>query len=184
MDCDAKADVVVLASMAAGHVAHARRENGGWSVQFRSARFRRAARGGTRPGELTSAADVVDERYREGRPERGLTLGEAVLWRRAPTGLQHRRTADPVSASDEYASNTRPRRRARQRAYSIATATAHVPGSRARDPRERSDGSWSMRRWRRSRRETTRSRLRRDPRSRSQGFGSFPTPTGVILVVD
>jgi VWFA-related protein len=96
----AKADVVVLASDGSQVMSRSldvRTEDGPFSFEVPDS-------GGLPSGEyavrvkLTSAADngqTVTDTARVVLND-GMTLGEAVLWRRGPTtGLQHRRTADP-----------------------------------------------------------------------------------------
>ena len=96
----AKADVVVLASdgsQVMSRTLDVRTEDGPFSFEVPDS-------GGLPPGEyavrvkLTSAADTAQTMTDTARVvlNEGMTLGEAVLWRRGPTtGLQHRRTADP-----------------------------------------------------------------------------------------
>jgi len=96
----AKADVVVLASdgsQVMSRTLDVRTEDGPFSFEVPDS-------GGLPAGEyavrvkLTSAADSGQTVTDTARVvlNGGMTLGEAVLWRRGPTtGLQHRRTADP-----------------------------------------------------------------------------------------
>ena len=96
----AKADVVVLAadgSQVMSRTLDVRTEDGPFGFEVPDS-------GGLPPGEyavrvkLTSAADTGQTLSDTARVvlNEGMTLGEAVLWRRGPTtGLQHRRTADP-----------------------------------------------------------------------------------------